>query len=237
MFRETLGLDQSDEEEFRRSRSKGEFDTILKQFVKDLIDKKNVNSRMNKGDIIQYARTLGSLPGITSARVDPEPLTPESNGPKPPSNRRTPPKKPTKTKNIRHDAQIQRLLKILGNQKLESLYYSICLLDLEPHTPLIGIGVWSFFETLTACAGRNPDVDFDSFLNKAKRASYGIQDKSLPGCLDHIRDYGNTTKHHPVAAIFNGEQMNNDMVAPRDLLVKCIEEAISKNLADPSAAE
>jgi hypothetical protein len=205
--------------------------------MKDLIDKKNVNSLMNKGDIIQYARTLGSLPGITPARIDPESLTPESNGPKPPSNRRTPPKKPTKTKNIRHDAQIQKLLKILRNQKLESLYYSICLLDPEPHTPLIGIGVWSFFETLTACAGRNPGVDFDSVLNKAKRASYGIQDKSLQGCLDHIRDYGNTTKHHPVAAIFNGEQMNNDMVALRDLLVKCIEEAISKNLADPSAAE
>jgi hypothetical protein len=117
------------------------------------------------------------------------------------------PKKSTETKNIRHDAQIQKLLKILGNQKLESLYYSICLLDLEPLTPLIGIGVWSFFETLTACAGRNPGVDFDSFLNKAKRASYGIQDKSLQGRLDHIRDYGNTTKHHPVAAIFNGEQM------------------------------
>lgn len=39
-------------------RRKAEFDIILKRFVRDLVGKKDVTSRMNKDDIIKYARPL-----------------------------------------------------------------------------------------------------------------------------------------------------------------------------------
>ena len=103
-------------------------------------------------------------------------------------------------------------------------------MDLDPHTPLVAVGVWSFFETLTACAGRKDGTSFDSFLNNAKLVSYGIKGKTtaLREALVRIRGYGNTTKHHPVAVTFNGDQLNNDMIALREIILKCIEEAASK---------
>ncbi|MEW5993029.1 MAG: hypothetical protein AB1744_01360 [Candidatus Zixiibacteriota bacterium] len=233
VFRETLGLDQSDPEELQRTRPKVEFDTLLRRFVRDLVEGKDVHSRMNKSEIIAYARKFSDLQGVTSIRVPAEPLTSAPvtpSGDQKKKTRKSKPKPPTKVTHVTFHDEIYRALRTLGNEKLESLYHSICAIELDPHTPIVCIGTWSFFETLTACAGRNATTSFDSFLSKNKLTSYGIQSEgsTLRNAMERIRDYGNTTKHHQISATFNGEQLNNDMNTLKDVILCCITEAIDR---------
>lgn len=199
VFREFLGLDQSDPEEIARTRPKQEFDTILKVFLRDLVGKKAVNSRMNKPEIIAYTRPLTAMPGITAARVQSEPLTAE---PVPQSRRArtSTPKRPERVKHVQHEAEIADALRSLGNEKLRSLYHSITTIDLDPHTPIVAVGTWSFFETLTSSAGRNDATSLDSYFSKAKLVQYGITGEvtSYRNAIVRIREYGNTTKHHKI---------------------------------------
>jgi len=230
VFRETLGFDQRNPDVVGRTRPKEEFDILAKRFVEDLIGNKNVTSRMNKNQIIGYARRIGSLPGVTNARIETETLNTELAPTKGPSRRRKTPKSPEKAKHVTYEDTISRALEGFGSEKLQSLYYSICSIELEKHTPIVSVGVWSFFETLTACAGRADGTSFDSFLSKAKLTSYGLGGDSKPmtEAIARVRAYGNTTKHHKVSATFNGDQLNNDMVVLKDVILKCIEEAVQK---------
>ena len=84
---------------------------------------------------------------------------------------------------------------------------------------------------MTACAGRKSEVTIDGFFNKDKlNNSYGLTGDtlSLRNAMVRIREYGNTTKHHPISALFNGDQLNNDMTALKTVILKCIEEAAAK---------
>jgi hypothetical protein len=231
VFREAIGFDQSNSEDTGRTRPKAEFDILAKRFMKDLIGKKNVNSRMNKPEIVTYARTLASLPGITTTRVESEALSSSGavqSGRR--AQRKKKPGKPQKAQHVRYEDEIFVALKGLGNEKLLSLYYSICEVDLDPHTPLVAIGTWAFFETLTACAGRNDSTSFEDFLSNQKLRAYDItgQLTALRQAMQRIAGYGNTTKHHPIAVTFNGDQLNNDIVALKGVILKCIAEAVSK---------
>jgi hypothetical protein len=80
---------------------------------------------------------------------------------------------------------------------------------------------------LTACAGRHDGTSFDSFLSNSKLGAYGLtgEKTSIRAAMARIREYGNTTKHHPFAATFNGDQLNNDMTVLKSVILKCIEEA------------
>ena len=228
IFREMLGLDQTDPEQLGRTRSKAEFDILARRFVRDLVQTKDVHSRMNKEQIIQYARPLSSMVGVTSARIPTEAIS-SDNSPKSPP-KRTTPKKPNRAKHVQYEEEIASALKGYGNGKLESLYHSICTIDLDPHTPIVAIGTWAFFESLTACAGRGDTTSFDSFFSNSRLGTYGVGSgrTALHAALARIRDYGNITKHHPVAVTFNGDQLNNDMIALRVVILKCIEEAANE---------
>ena len=226
IFRDTLGFDQSTPDDVRRTRPKADFDILVKRFIRDLVNTKDVHSRMNKEDIIRYAHPLGSIPGVTATRIEAESLSTGTAG-KTKKNARKKPRKPEKVKHVQYEEEIFAALRNLGNEKLSSLYHSICTIELDPHTPLVAIGTWSFFETLTACAGRHDDTSIDGFMSKAKLVSYGFTSDtlSLRNAMIRIREYGNTTKHHRIAAIFNGDQLNNDMTALKSVILKCIEEA------------
>lgn len=230
VFRETLGVDQTDPEALNRTRPKAEFDVILRTFVLDLVEGKQVHSRMNKKEIIDYARTLNGLTGITTNRIEAEPLSTEAPTIRSKKPSAKAPKKPDKVIRVQYHDEINQALRTLGNNKLQSLYHSICTVELENHTPLICIGVWSFFETLTACAGRNDGTSFDSFLSKDRLTKYGITGnfQTLRTAMTRILDYGNTTKHHPVATAFNGDQLNNDMNTLKDVILKCITQSLPK---------
>jgi len=132
--------------------------------------------------------------------------------------------KPKDAQHVLFENSIFDALKSYGNGKLVRLYYSICKVDLDPHTQLITVGAWSFMETLTACDGRTGGADFESFLSKQRLASWGFagDTTSVRQAIARIREYGNSTKHHPVAGAFNGNQLNNDMITLKDVLLKCI---------------
>jgi hypothetical protein len=180
VFREAMGLDQSNPDDLARTRPKGEFDIIATRFIRDLLDTttepRPVTSRMNKREVTAYSRPLGSLPGVTSTRIEAEPLSSGDGGGagKNRGRRKTKPKKPQKAKHVEYADEIASALKSYGNYKLEALYHSICTVELEHHTPLICVGAWSFFETLTACAGRNSATSFLDFASKQRLLGYGV---------------------------------------------------------------
>lgn len=225
-FQDVLGLDASDPDELGRTRPKQEFDVILKKFMRDLVESKDVTSRMNKPEIRKYGIPLLALPGVTVERIQSEPLSTvqAKTGTKVQS---PSPKKPPKVKFVRDSPDIENALEALGNHKLMSLYHSLCTIEIENHTPLLSVGAWSFFETLTSCAGRGENTSFDSYLSKTKIVSYGIKGEttSYAAALRRVREFGNSTKHHSTAASFNGAQLNNDMITLEAIIVKCIEEA------------
>ena len=230
VFREIVGFDQSIQDDPARTRPKPEFDVILKRFMRDLVGKKDVTSRMNKDDIIKYVRPLAKLQGVTSVRIEPESLSTEAPTGKTKATRKKTPKKPEKAKHVLYEEEIFQSLKAYGNGKLESLYHSICSVELDPHTPMVSIGAWAFFESLTACAGRKDGTPFPNYLTKSKLTSYGIggSTTALAEALSRLGQHGNTTKHHPVAAAFHGDQLNNDMIALKTVILNVIAEAAQK---------
>lgn len=228
VFRDILGLDITNPEEVGRTRPRAEFDILVKRFIKDLIERKEVHSRMNREDIIRYARPLSSLKGVTTVRIEPEALN--STHSKAKAKPKAKPSKPQRAKHVGYDDEVALALKALGNDKLVSLYHSICSIELEHHTPIVAVGTWSFFETLTALAGRNDQTSMDAWLSKAKIQSYGIKgdNVTLQAVMRRVREYGNTTKHHPLAALFNGDQLNNDVQTLKPVILKAIAEAAAK---------
>jgi hypothetical protein len=164
---------------------------------------------------------------VTGARIDAEVLKGARAIAAGRKGRQQPPGRPDKIVHVEHQKEIEVALKNLGNDKLKSLYYSICAIDLDPHTPIICIGAWAFFETLTSCAGRNANTSFEAFFSKGRLNAWGFvgDTVSYRSALARILEYGNTTKHHPVSGAFNGDQLNNDITALRGVVLKCIEEA------------
>jgi hypothetical protein len=96
------------------------------------------------------------------------------------------------------------------------------------HAPLLTIGVWAFVESLSARAGRGADTDFLAFFSKQRLAGYGLGDSSkkqnpIRDALERIQRNGNTTKHHEMAALFDGKQLANDFATITHVLLKTIE--------------
>jgi hypothetical protein len=233
VLQEAMGIDQSNPDELSRTRPKAEFDLIAKRFIRDLLEGKEVNSRKNRPDVIKYARPLSSAPGVTATRIEPEPLSaPGGSTPATtPSRSRRTPRKLSKVEKVQYSDEIASALKGYGNHKLESLYNSICSIGLEHHTPLVCVGTWAFFETLTACAGRSGGTSFLDFMSNQRISLYGVTKEAKPGvkhALTRVSEYGNVSKHDPIAATFNGDQLNNDLVVLKPVIMKCIAEAAGR---------
>lgn len=225
-LRKALGLN-NDLGNITRTRPQNDFDLLLKKFLTDLRSG-IVNSRSNADDIKMYSHELGNTQGLTGECIENETLL---AGPKANNIRhkiKQSPRKPEKPKYVLYEREIHKKLINIPSFKLEKIYYSICKISLEDHTPLICVGIWSFFECLTAKIGRSDTIDFSSFLSKQKLKSLGVGDnKTYPICqaIKRISDYGNTTKHHENSANFNGEQLANDMDTLKELICKLSEEA------------
>lgn len=227
-MREALGIENDDPTNVRITRPENDFKILLKKFVDDLMGGKEVNSRKNSEDIKQYSRTLSATRGITSERTSPEPLSGQTASKR--AKGRVKPKKLKKPQYISYEEDIAKALKAIPSYKLENLYSSLYNIQLEDHTPLLAVGAWSFFECLTKHAGST--TDFQSFLDNNRLVSMGFTDKdarkSIRMSLQHIADYGNTTKHHDKSAYFNSEQLANDMDVLKDVICKIAEEAAGK---------
>jgi hypothetical protein len=225
LVREALGIESSNIEDISRTRPEGDFDLLIKKFAGDLIVGKKVHSRSKQKEIEEYSRELGTIAGLTGSRNAAESLSATIG--KRTRIRRTP-RKPKRPEHITYEDEIFQKLKAIPSHKLEGIYYSICEIGLEDHTPLISVGVWSFFESLTARCGRT-NSSFPDFLSKEKMIKMGFTDResanSIRQALQRVSNYGNTTKHHEKSANFNGEQLANDMDALKDVILKLADEA------------
>jgi hypothetical protein len=224
VLREAIGIDSDIPGTISRTRPSEDVALLLKSFMRDLVDG-TVHSRSTSDDIKNYARDLSSSKNISGTRVAAVSLGPPSSAKK----RKPTPKEPRRPKSISYEQDIAQELKNLGNYKLQNLYFSICEVGLEKHTPLVSVGAWSFMETLTARCGRVAATDFVSFLSHDRLNSLGFtakdHRKTLIQAIHHISEYGNTTKHSDTAANFNGMQLANDMDTLKDLIVSLIKVA------------
>ncbi|GBQ30698.1 hypothetical protein AA12717_3553 [Gluconacetobacter sacchari DSM 12717] len=240
---EALGLDLSNgPDDILRFRPLEDFNIILSEVIREAIDKK-LGSQALKRDIDKFARDLISIPGLSGVIITPEPIeneeleedditknneTQSNNDEKENNSDNNRPKPPKKPEHIKQEKTIYEGLKKLSSEKLESLYYSICIVSAKSHTPLIAVGIWSFIESLTASMGREETTPFKDFLNKHRLQKLGIgQGKALNApisSISRIAEYGNLTKHHKVAAQFDYSQMINDMKVIEPLISACINE-------------
>ena len=228
-FRQALGLDASDTENLKRTRPKAAFDTLLEQFLNDLLDK-TIGSRDNSERIESYGRTLSQTDGIAKSRVKPTSLvaapTKRKGGGTTKRTKRRPVKKITQ---LPYDDEVAEALERLGEQKLVSLYNSVTFIKFAQHTPLLTVGLWSMLESLAARAGASSD--FQAFFNKNRvKNNYGLGDdwSDISQALRRISELGNMTKHHKRGASYNGEQLASDLSVLRELILKCVEEAEKK---------
>lgn len=224
-IQEAMGIDPGTDE-FRITRPKDDFDKLAKKFTQDLLSGREVNSRMNKREIVKYSRKLISGLTISGQRIDPAP--PKSGQATNPGGKgKAKPNPPPPPKFVPHEVEIEDGLTRLKNYKLQSLYHSITTLAVSAHAPLIAVGMWSFFETLTALCGRQANTDFNSYLSNDRLAKMGLGNgKALGGirtAIKSVQELGNNTKHDKTAAAFNGTQLYNDMETLKDLVIKCIE--------------
>ena len=124
VMRETLGLDIANPDNLSRNRTREDFKLLSQQFISDMLaENPKVHSRQNSKDIESYARELGSMKGQSHQRIDPEPLIPDPQQPKP---RRKHPGKAKHRQRLPYQQDIADALKTLGNWKLQNLYHSIC---------------------------------------------------------------------------------------------------------------
>lgn len=216
-FREILGIDSSNLDDICRIRTDEDFDKSVKAFVEDLIAGTDVHSRMNSREIVEYARRFPGRAGLSADIIDPVTV---SVVPTKVSKRKRRPKKPERRIHLSYSAEIHEALREIPSYKLEQIYYSICRLELADYTPLLSVGVWSFIESLTSIAGRSENTDFYSYLSAQRIQSLDGMPannvKSARQALKRISEFGNTTKHDSVGAMFNGEQLANDfeVIAP-----------------------
>ncbi|MCY4395889.1 MAG: hypothetical protein OXC10_12215 [Rhodospirillaceae bacterium] len=223
VFRNTLGIDDSNASEVCRNRPAKDFGFLLKKFIGDLISG-SVNSRTKAAEHVAYAQSLESLEELSKDRIEPESLQSTSS-----SEQGSSQSGPRKRRKIPLDNDIRNALESLNNYKLQRLYHSVCTVSLEAHTPLVAVGLWAFFETLTAAAGRRDQTNFTGFLSASRLSKYGLDDKSsrkvAQEALKRIADFGNTTKHHSTSAAFSGEQLANDMETLKPVILECAQEA------------
>lgn len=228
--REAMGIDASNISDVSRNWPKDDFDLLLRKFLADL-ERGYVNSRTNREQHTAYARELGALHGQSHERCLPASLaSPAGRGG--PGSKKSRPKKRKPRVVVPYEAEIMTALEKLGGEKLPNLYTSICTVPLDAHTPLVSIGVWAFIESLSAKAERSTGSDFISFFSKQRLQAYGIStgkgDKAISEALRRASTSGDVTKHDAVAALFNSEQLVNDMETLKDLILNCADEALTK---------
>ena len=229
---DAFGLDVGDLEKIRTTKSKKDFDTLLGKFVADL-QNNHANSRAKGSAVFEaYGRELSSVQQTGDGDATPRLLRQTKNTSVSAAlSRRRTAIKPHNTVPFSHEI-MDGLKSLKKNQKLINLYNSITSVTLQPHAPLVSIGAWAFMESLSAKAGRNTQTDFLSFFGKSRLQSYGLAkgkgDKAIFEALRRVSASGDVTKHDATAALFNGEQLANNMETLGNLISTCIEEAASQ---------
>jgi hypothetical protein len=238
ILRNELGLEGTDREVLRRSRPRDEFNALAKQFVRDAIESKSakmadrkVNSRAGGTQIAAYANKLAQRVKTSGERIEPEVVTSNGANHKPKKTRKTKPKAPEVPTRLLFDSEAYGDLKKIGNQKLIHLYYSVCSLELAEHAVLVSVGIWSFFECMTAATGRTETTSMTGFLSRDfLQRECGItkeDSKAVWAALDSIARRGNDSKHHAFAGSYDPQEINNNWVVTAGV-VKALVQRLEK---------
>ncbi len=227
VVREAIGIDSSNPEDVTFNRPDNDFQKLLGIFTSDLKDGARVNSRMNRAQIDAYGRGLARTKGIGGERVQPRSLRTAAVGnPKASkTKRRSKPRQPRKLAHLEYNKELADVLETVRSAKLENLYYAICSVHIQ-HAPLLTVGVWAFVESLCAFCGKSTDSDFLAYYSNQKFSDLGFKDKqrtSVREALTRINHNGNSTKHHEIAAGFDGAQLSNDLETITPLLIKTLQ--------------
>lgn len=218
VVREAIGIDASNPDDVTYNRPLEDFQKQLTTFINDLREGVRVTSRNNQSQIDAYGRGLARNPKITGQRI--EPLSLKSAAAAKVKRKKRP--KQRKLIHLEYDNDLAAAIEVIRNTKLEALYNSICSVRIE-HAPLLTIGLWAFIESLCALAGKNEKTDFFSFCSNERLTTHGFgRGKAGPirDALNRIQKNGNATKHHEIAASFDGQQLANDLATITPLLIK-----------------
>ena len=227
MVKDAIGIDASNPDDVTYNRPLEDFQRRLGTFINDLREAVRVTSRHNQTQIDAYGRKLARASGITGERIEPLSLKSAAKAKVKRSKR---PKHPRKLTHLEYDKDLAAALEAIRSTKLESLYYSVCYVNID-HTPLLTIGLWAFVESLCALAGKNDSVDFVAFCSNQRLGDHGFgKGKAGPirEALTRIQRHGNATKHHEIAGSFDGKQLNNDLATVTPLLIKIAESIAAK---------
>lgn len=223
LVKDALGITKSDPIKISTTLPPEDFNLVFGKLMKD-VAKKTITTRRQRGKVgyEKYANELRRIEGLSGDRVESHSVERAKQSGR---SKKTPIKPTRRTKIVPVD-EISIALADIPNFKLEKLYYSLVSLSTTDHTPLLSVGVWSFFETLTAADGRS-GTDFFAYLSKSKLRSLGFvsNQKVLSEVVKRFAEFGNTTKHHAKSAAFNGEQLINDFETAKELIIELAKNA------------
>lgn len=231
VVREALGIDASNPDDVTFNRPLPDLKKQLGRFIDDLVEGRKVSSRHNQAQADSYGRKLAASGEISNERTEPQSLKAIAATRTTRVQRRAHPKQPRKLVTLTWEKNLGTAIEETRSAKLESLYYSICSVRLEHNVPLLAVGVWAFVESLCALAGKGSDTDFQSFYSNQRLTELGAGGKiasTIRLALQRISVNGNATKHHEIAASFDGAQLNNDLATITPLLIKTIHTLVLK---------
>ena len=227
-FASQLGFKKLDNDLPARNRPAKDFDDLLRQFMDDLAKRRidsRTHSRANK--IEEYGHGLVSKIGPSSEFLkDPKLLDASNDDSSDDDNEPSGSNKPNSRSVLPKSQQITEKLLSLENRKLDALYTSLCGISLRKHSVLLSVGLWAFFECLARQDGAR--TDFKGYFS-GNLLSYGLTDrddnKAMNQALERISKHGNTSKHHQLAATFDGQQLANDLQVLEPLIVTVLDRA------------
>lgn len=236
-FRNSIGLGNSFLD-LAYCRPLNVFNNSLKTFVDDLINNDvngNVSSRASKIKIERYGdKILSKITDLTfhEEKSILQTITEKKTSTKNPT-KKSKPTKPSSPPKILivHNTKLESCLNNFGNTKLKSLYYSLCVLDLNisHHVPLATVGAWSFVESLTKVCGRSDGVAFKDFISSKIQSNFTGDTRGIKAALKDLESLGNLTKHDSTYAVFNGEAITSIMEIISPVLVFLFDQNSIKN--------
>ncbi len=231
VVKEAIGIDASNPEDLTFNRPPEDFKKLFGLFISDVKENQRVTSRHNKDYVDAYGRTLARTKGVSGERIRPQSVkTVAASRKTDKAKRGSKPKQPRKIAHLDYDKALGEALEAARSSKLENLYYSITSVHIQ-HAPLLTVGVWAFVESLCAFCGKNENADFLAYYSNQKFSDLGFKDRdraTVRDALTRIQRNGNSTKHHEIAATFDGAQLANDLETITLLLIKTLEERAAK---------
>jgi len=235
-FRAALGYQKNEQGIGTHIYPKEDFHARLKKVMEDLRDRKFIAQAKTK-DIEEYADNLAQQVQISGEQIAPVQIDPSPPPSLPQESQNSVPASSRKRNRLPREERISKLLKNLDNEKMETLYESLCKIVLhDKNTPLLTVGVSIFLETLAKNAfPEKPNTrtfreiyDNNRIKGLLDMPSNDKSHKAVRNTLDQIDKESNNIKHHKTAAHYNPNQLKTYMETLTPLIEASIKKAIKE---------